>query len=62
MTGKQLMALRKQERYFDAVEAAARAADAVYKYFRELERNDPKLRKLVAESDAAEKKVRELRA
>ena len=61
MNARNVLAKRKHERYFNAVERAARASDAVDRRIAYLCRHDSMLKRLLIESDAAEKQVKELR-
>lgn len=61
MNAKTLLARRRQERLMNALDKARKAQDALDAYISELGRRDPKLKKLFAESDAAEREVAGMR-
>jgi hypothetical protein len=55
---KKLTDRRRRDLHFNACERAMKAQQALDDYFRELEKRDPKLKGLLAESDEAEDAVR----
>lgn len=58
---KSLLSRRRRDQHYNACERASKALEALDTYFKELERRDPKLKRLLEESDRAEAAVRDFR-